>query len=77
MYEPVHGSAFDLVGRGRANPMGMVLSAAMMLDDLDLGASADQVRRAVESTCARGITTPDVGGHATTREVADAIVRSL
>jgi tartrate dehydrogenase/decarboxylase / D-malate dehydrogenase len=77
MYEPVHGSAFDLVGRGRANPMGMVLSAAMMLDDLGLGASADQVRLAVEATCAGGITTPDVGGHATTREVADAIVRSL
>ncbi len=40
MFEPVHGSAFDLVGRGLANPIGMVLSAALMLDDLGLGESA-------------------------------------
>ncbi|MGH2894881.1 MAG: isocitrate/isopropylmalate dehydrogenase family protein [Solirubrobacteraceae bacterium] len=77
MYEPVHGSAFDLVGRGLANPIGMVLSAALMLDDLGLRDSADRVRRAVASACAEGIVTPDVGGHATTQEVTDAIVRSL
>jgi tartrate dehydrogenase/decarboxylase/D-malate dehydrogenase len=77
MYEPVHGSAFDLVGRGCANPMGMVLSAAMMLDDLGLDEGAARVRDAVAATCAEGILTPDVGGGATTAEVADAIVRSL
>ena len=77
MYEPVHGSAFDLVGRGLANPIGMVLSAALMLDDLGLGAQAALVRRAVAAACAEGAVTPDVGGHATTQEVAEAIVRCL
>jgi tartrate dehydrogenase/decarboxylase/D-malate dehydrogenase len=77
MYEPVHGSAFDLVGRGLANPIGMVLSAALMLDDLGLRDGADRVRRAVESACAAGVLTRDVGGSATTGEVADAIVRAL
>ena len=77
MYEPVHGSAFDLVGRGRANPIGMVLSAALMLDDLGRGDSAERVRRAVASACADGVLTPDVGGRASTGEVADAILSAL
>ena len=77
MYEPVHGSAFDIVGKGVANPIGMVLSAALMLDDLGLPESADRVRRAVASACAEGVLTRDVGGSATTGEVADAIVRAL
>ena len=77
MYEPVHGSAFDLVGHGLANPIGMVLSTALMLDDLGLLESADRVRRAVASACAEGVLTRDVGGQATTAEVADAIERAL
>jgi tartrate dehydrogenase/decarboxylase/D-malate dehydrogenase len=77
MFEPVHGSAFDLVGRGLANPIGMILSAALMLDDLDLRDCADRLRDAVASVCAGGVLTPDVGGHATTAEVADAIVARL
>ncbi|MFL5861735.1 MAG: isocitrate/isopropylmalate dehydrogenase family protein [Solirubrobacteraceae bacterium] len=77
MYEPVHGSAFDIVGHGVANPIGMVLSVALMLDDLGLGASADRVRGAVATACADGIVTPDIGGRATTAEVQDAIVRAL
>ena len=77
MYEPVHGSAFDLVGQDRANPIGMILSAALMLDDLNLPASATAIRDAVTATCTTGILTPDVGGHATTTQVADAIVRAL
>ncbi len=77
MYEPVHGSAFDLVGHGRANPIGMVLSAALMLDDLGAGDSAERVRRAVASACADGVLTPDVGGRASTGEVADAILSAL
>jgi tartrate dehydrogenase/decarboxylase/D-malate dehydrogenase len=77
MYEPVHGSAFDLVGRRLANPIGTILSAAMMLEDLGRSESADRVRSAVASACAAGILTPDVGGRATTDEVADAIVRAL
>jgi tartrate dehydrogenase/decarboxylase/D-malate dehydrogenase len=77
MYEPVHGSAFDLVGRGLANPIGMVLSAALMLDDFGLRESAERVRRAVAAACEDGVLTPDVGGTATTDEVGDAIVRAL
>jgi tartrate dehydrogenase/decarboxylase/D-malate dehydrogenase len=77
MYEPVHGSAFDLVGRGLANPVGMVLSTALMLDDLGLGDGAQRVRAAVAAACADGVLTPDVGGSATTQEVADAIVRRV
>jgi isocitrate/isopropylmalate dehydrogenase len=55
----------------------MVLSAALMLDDLGLRDSADRVRRAVASACAEDVLTPDVGGRATTDEVAEAIVRGL
>jgi tartrate dehydrogenase/decarboxylase/D-malate dehydrogenase len=77
MYEPVHGSAFDLVGRGLANPLGMILSAALMLDDLPLPACAAAVRDAVTATCAAGVLTRDVGGHAGTAEVADAIVGAV
>jgi tartrate dehydrogenase/decarboxylase/D-malate dehydrogenase len=77
MYEPVHGSAFDLVGRGLANPVGMVLSSALMLEDLGLAESAARVRGAVERACADGVLTRDVGGSATTAEVADAIVRGV
>ena len=77
MFEPVHGSAFDLVGRGLANPVGMVLSAAMMLDELGCTDDAGRVRRAVEAACAEGVLTRDVGGQASTGEVADAIVATL
>jgi len=77
MYEPVHGSAFDLVGRGLANPVGMILSVALMLDDLKLPACAGAVRDAVAAACRQGILTRDVGGQATTAEVADAIVAAL
>jgi tartrate dehydrogenase/decarboxylase / D-malate dehydrogenase len=77
MFEPVHGSAFDLVGRGVANPVGMVLSVALMLDDLGLGDGADRVRAAVVSACAEGVLTPDAGGNSTTEQVADAIVGAV
>jgi tartrate dehydrogenase/decarboxylase/D-malate dehydrogenase len=77
MYEPVHGSAFDLVGRGVANPIGAVLSLAMMLEDLGHQAAAARVRGAVEDVCARGILTADVGGSASTDDVADALVAAV
>ena len=77
MYEPVHGSAFDLVGRGLANPIGMVLSVAMMLDDLGASEAGRVVGEAVAETCRRGVLTPDVGGRATTAEVAEAIVGAI
>ena len=77
MFEPVHGSAFDLVGRGVANPIGMVLSVALMLDDLGRRDSGDRVRHTVAAVCADGVLTPDVGGDSTTEQVADAIVAAL
>jgi tartrate dehydrogenase/decarboxylase/D-malate dehydrogenase len=73
MFEPVHGSALDIVGRGVANPIGAVLSAAMMLDELGVAKVADTIRVAVSRACAGGTCTPDVGGSATSAEVAEAI----
>ena len=77
MYEPVHGSAFDLVGRGLVNPIGMVLSVAMMLEDLGAPGAARAVRDAVAQTCRQGVLTPDVGGTATTGDVAAALLQAL
>ncbi len=77
MYEPVHGSAFDLIGRGLANPIGMVLSVALMLEDLGRPAAAAAVRDAVTETCRAGVLTRDVGGTASTEEVAGSILDQL
>jgi tartrate dehydrogenase/decarboxylase / D-malate dehydrogenase len=77
MFEPVHGSAPDIAGQGIANPIGAVLSAAMMLDELGSSASAEAIREAVAAACARGICTPDVGGDATSSEVADAMLEAV
>src|SRR5947209_7351154 len=77
MFEPVHGSALDIVGRGIANPVGASLSAAMMLEELGAPTAADHITGAVAETCARGICTPDVGGSATSGEVTAAIVAAL
>jgi tartrate dehydrogenase/decarboxylase/D-malate dehydrogenase len=74
MFEPVHGSAPDIAGQGIANPIGAIWSAALMLEHLGLQAEADRVVHAMESTCAAGVVTPDLGGSATTREVTDAIL---
>jgi tartrate dehydrogenase/decarboxylase / D-malate dehydrogenase len=77
MYEPVHGSALDIAGRGIANPVGAVLSAAMMLDDLGQRPLGDAVRAAVERACAAGVLTRDVGGTASTGDVREAILAAL
>jgi tartrate dehydrogenase/decarboxylase/D-malate dehydrogenase len=78
MFEPVHGSAPDIAGRGRANPMGAVWSAAMMLRHLGYGEEADRVERAIDSVCRDGgILTGDLGGTASTAEVGDALVAAL
>ncbi len=77
MFEPVHGSAPDIAGQGIANPIGAIWSAALMLDHLDLSDEAARIMRAIESTTAAGILTPDLGGTATTREVTEAIVQLL
>ena len=77
MFEPVHGSAFDIAGRGIANPVGAILSAGMMVDELGASAVATVIRNGVARACARGICTPDVGGTATSAEVTDAIIAAV
>jgi tartrate dehydrogenase/decarboxylase/D-malate dehydrogenase len=77
MFEPVHGSAPDIADRGIANPIAAVLSAAMMLDWLGLGAAGDSVRRAVEQVLAAGHKTADLGGRLSTVEMGDRIIESL
>ena len=77
IFEPVHGCAPDIAGEGVANPTATVLSAAMLLDFLDYEDEATAVRTAVETTLAEGPRTPDLGGEATTDDVADAIVDRL
>lgn len=74
MFEPVHGSAPDIAGKGVANPMAAILSAALLFDHLELSAPADSLRRAVaEVLRGRQIRTPDLGGTSTTHEVARAV----
>lgn len=78
MFEPIHGSAPDIAGKGIANPIAAVLAGAMMLDWLGEDVAAAQVNRAVEAVlAARQVRTPDLGGQAGTAEVADAIVAQL
>jgi tartrate dehydrogenase/decarboxylase/D-malate dehydrogenase len=77
MFEPVHGSAPDIAGQGIANPIGAIWSASLMLDYLGLPDAAAQVMRAIETTTAAGILTPDLGGHASTTQVTDALLNSL
>ena len=77
LFEPVHGSAPDIAGKGIANPVATILSAAMMLDWLDLTVSADRIRQAVEAALGAGAGTPDLGGRLTTVQMGDEIVRRL
>ena len=77
LFEPVHGSAPDIAGRGIANPVGAVLSAAMMLDWLGETGPAARVTAAVEGTLADGCATADLGGSMGTAQMTDAMVRRL
>jgi len=77
MFEPVHGSAPDIAGKGIANPIAAILSAAMMLDHLQLPAAAGRIRRAVERALADGAKTPDLGGKLSTREMGSAVTERL
>jgi tartrate dehydrogenase/decarboxylase/D-malate dehydrogenase len=77
MFEPVHGSAPDIAGRGIANPVAAILSAAMMLDWLGETAAAARTRRAVESALAAGAATPDLGGQLSTSQMADRVIECL
>jgi tartrate dehydrogenase/decarboxylase/D-malate dehydrogenase len=78
MFEPVHGSAPDIAGKGIANPLAAILTAALMLDFLGEKPAAALVNRAVAQVLAeRKIRTPDMGGTATTRQVGDAVIRAI
>lgn len=83
LYEPVHGSAPDIAGQGKANPSACILSFAMALRySFDEGAEADRLERAVETVLAQGVRTPDLlqsegAKPATTREMGDAILAAL
>jgi len=77
LFEPVHGSAPDIAGQGIANPSAMVLSAAMMLDHLGYHDAGATVRSAVTGVLEDGPHTPDLGGDASTDDVANAVVERL
>ena len=77
MFEPIHGSAFDITGKGIANPVATFWTAAQMLDHLGEVDASARLMRAVERVTGAGILTPDVGGTATTREVTDAVVDAI
>ena len=78
MFEPVHGSAPDIAGRGIANPVGAVWSAAMMLEHLGHAAAAAEVLTAMEDTLAKPETrTADLGGTASTAQVTEALIAQL
>jgi tartrate dehydrogenase/decarboxylase/D-malate dehydrogenase len=78
MFEPIHGSAFDIAGKGIANPVGTFWTATMMLDHLGEKPAADRLMRAIEKVTADpSLHTPDLGGTATTRKVTDATIAAV
>ena len=78
MFEPVHGSAPDIAGRGVANPLAMFLSAAMLLQHgLGLESEAAAVESAVAQALAGGVRTPDLGGEATTAQATRAVLENI
>ncbi len=76
-FEPVHGSAPDIAGKGIANPVGAILSAAMLLDHVGCPHDARRVESAVRRALSDGIRTPDLGGEATTERMTAAIIERL
>ncbi len=78
LYEPIHGSAPDIAGQGKANPLATILSAAMMMRySLDRPAEADRIEAAVAAALAGGARSPDLGGTMTTAEMGDAVLAGL
>ena len=77
MFEPIHGSAFDIVGQGIANPIGTFWSAAMMLEHLGEQSAASRLMAAIEAVTRARIFTPDLGGTATTHDVTQAVCAAL
>jgi tartrate dehydrogenase/decarboxylase/D-malate dehydrogenase len=78
MFEPIHGSAFDIMGKGIANPVGTFWSAVMMLDHLGEGAAAGRLMTAIERVTAQErLHTPDLGGKATTKDVTAGLIEAI
>jgi 3-isopropylmalate dehydrogenase len=77
MFEPVHGSAPKYAGTGRANPVGAILSSALMLDYLGHGEACGAIEEAVAQALRERQSTPDVGGSLTTSQVGDLLARTI
>jgi len=78
MFEPVHGAAFDIAGKGLANPLASILATAMMLEHLGEETAARRIGKVVEQILREGkVRTPDLGGNSTTSQVSDEVVRLL
>ncbi|MGF0069946.1 3-isopropylmalate dehydrogenase [Streptococcus orisratti] len=78
LYEPIHGSAPDIAGKGIANPISMILSVAMMLrESFGENAGAEMIENAVDKTLAQGVLTRDLGGQADTATMTAAIIKNL
>ena len=77
MFEPIHGSAFDITGKGVANPIATFWTASMMLEHLGEAAAAARLMKAVEAVTAQKVFTPDLGGRARTRDVTEAVLAAL
>ena len=77
MFEPIHGSAFDITGKGVANPVATFWTASMMLEHLGEARAAARLMKAIESVTAKKVFTPDLGGTARTRDVTQAVLQAL
>ncbi len=78
MFEPIHGSAFDIMGKGIANPIGTFWTGTMLLEHIGEKPAAARLMRAIERVTADPkLHTPDLGGKATTRQVTDAVIRAI
>ncbi len=77
MFEPIHGSAFDITGKGIANPVATFWTAAQMLEHIGEADAARRLMRAVEKVCSDGVMTPDVGGSSNTQDVTDAVCDAI
>jgi tartrate dehydrogenase/decarboxylase/D-malate dehydrogenase len=77
MFEPIHGSAFDIMGKGIANPIGTFWSGAMMLEHLGEPAAALMITDAIARVTAAGLLTADLGGKATTAQVTEAVIAAI
>jgi isocitrate/isopropylmalate dehydrogenase len=77
MFEPIHGSAFDITGMGIANPVATFWTAAEMLTWLGEEGASTELLQCVENVCEKGITTRDLGGLSSTKEVTVAVVNEI